>query len=145
MRLDALYRELPDSFDERVPAPQPTPKPTGNRWVLAFGTFIYLLVTAAGLVWLVPKFSEVYDQIKIHVPLMTRVLLGLSRVTGTHLWLVGAVLALVPWGFGRLRGRWATLASILVSIGGIATWAWMMVALFLPLIGFLEGIGPIKR
>jgi hypothetical protein len=142
---DVLHKELPDSFEERVPPPLPTSRPTPHRWGLSVGTFVCLLVAVAALVFIVPKFSVVYVQVKIPVPFMTRILLGLSRVTCANLWIVGILMAFLPWSLGRLRGRWASLASVVVSIGGIATWAWMLVGLFLPLIGTLEGIGSIKH
>lgn len=139
MAEDALYRELPDSFDARVPAP--TPWPSRHNWLLSLNTFIWLTLTAAFLLFVAPKFAVVFEQVKVPVPSVTRIVLGLSREAATHLWLMGILLAIVCWGFGRLRGRWASLASTLIPIAAIATWGWMVVTLFLPLIGELEGIG----
>ncbi len=145
MKDAALYREPPDSFNERLPAPPPALPPKRYQWDLSIAAFVFLLLIAAVVVVLVPKFSVVYSQVKIPVPYMTQMLLGLSQVACRHLWLVGIILILVPWGLGRLKGRIASIASLVLPVVGIVTLAWMVVMLFLPTIGELEGIGSKQR
>ncbi len=118
---------------------------TKDRWTNVIGSFLWLILTLFALVRLVPRFSEVYVQVKIQLPPMTKILLGLSRLFEGHLWIGVVLLILLPTASGLFRGRWARFASFLLLVGGCGTWAWMMVALFLPLIGELEGIHSIKK
>jgi hypothetical protein len=140
MKDDVLYRELPDSFDERVPPVQATAPPKSHRWDISIGSLVCLLAPTGVLLAFVPKFADVYAQIKVHRPPLTSFLLGLSHFACEHLWLVGIALILIPWSLGRLKGRTASLATVIISILGVAIPIGMLSVICLPLMRLLEGL-----
>ena len=134
MKDDPLYRALPDSFDERVPA-IPEPPRIPKTWDIVVMSFLFLLVAVGLLVGVIPKFADVYAQVKVPTVAMAKILFGLSRAVTHHLWIVGPALIVLPWSLGRLRGRGATLARYLIPALAISSWLWGVLVLFHPLIG----------
>jgi hypothetical protein len=144
MKDDALFRALPDSFDQRCPAPG-SPRPKPRSWGIALGGAIYLVVTTFILLQIVPRFDEVYRQVKIPLPSATEALLALSRAACACPLLVYALILIVPASLCRLSPKKAALAEVLMPVALVLVLGWIVVALFLPLIGTLEGIGPRQR
>jgi len=140
MKDDALFRELPDSFDERVPPEPPPPAPV-RRWDLALATLAYFGATAAGLLLIVPKFEEVFLQVKVPMLGLTLCVMSISGLCRTHPLLLAIVMTAVPASIHLWHPRAVSAARIVIPLLFFVMWGWMIVSLFLPLCGLLEGIG----
>lgn len=140
MKDDPLFRELPDSFDDRCPAP-PTPPPNVRSWDVALTAFVSLAITAGVLMGIVPKFEEVFLQVKVPMPGMTLLLMTWSGIACDWPLLVAFLMTVVPASLQCMKPRWVSIARPLIPILSLMVWAWMAVALFLPLTCTLEGIG----
>jgi type II secretory pathway component PulF len=141
MKDDPAFRELPDSFDERVPAPAAPPPPV-RRWDLALMTLGYFAVTAAGLMVIVPKFETVFLQVKIPMPGLTLMVMSLSGFCRAHPLLFAALMTGIPASIHVWQPRAVSIGRVAIPLLFWVMWGWMVVGLFLPLIGTLEGIGP---
>jgi hypothetical protein len=144
MKDDRLYQALPDSFDQRCPAP-PGPQRQPRTWGLSLGGALYLAVTTFILMKIVPRFEEVYRQVKIPLPAWTEALLALSRAACAWPWGVYAGILIIPAFLCRLKPRSAAAAQVLMPVFLVLVLGWMLVALFMPLMGGLEGIGARRR
>ena len=119
MRDDPLYRPLPDSFDPPPPAPvaPPVPRARTYSWCLATSTFLSLAAAAGALWFVVPKFAEVYEQVKIPMPAATLSIVALSRWACDYPWLVVAFIGGFPAWAGSWKGTAKTLGKILLPLG----------------------------
>jgi type II secretory pathway component PulF len=88
----------------------------------------------------VPKFAEVYGQVKIALPGSTMALVGLSEFLVSHWWVAPLILIATYDVLSRLSPKQAGVARVLIPVVVVAGIAWMIFALFTPLIG-LHGIG----
>ena len=143
MREDPLYRPLPDSFDPPAPATPPPLRRPGFSWCLALLAFLWLGSFTAALWFIVPKFAEVYRQVKVPMGDLTRHALDASRAACRYpcAFLLGVLLA-SAWA-GTWKGRWKTAAKLLLPTALTITVGAIVVALFMPLIGSLEGVRPL--
>ncbi len=136
MKDDPLYRPLPDSF-EPPPPPAAPPRKPGFSWCLALSVLLWFGGVLAALWFVVPKFAEVYEQIKVPMPSATLTILALSDLALRGWWAFApASLALAAWT-GTWRGRPATLLRVLVPLAFMATVGFVAFGLFLPLCGTL--------
>lgn len=143
MKTDPLYRELPDSFEPPATAAAAAPaRRSRYSWGLALATFLWLGSAAAALWFVVPRFAEVYEQVKVPMPRVTLALIAAS--SGACQWpvLVGAAVLVASAWTGRWKGLPKALAKAFLPLALTVTIATLIVALFLPLIGSLEGIRP---
>jgi hypothetical protein len=140
MKNDPLFRELPDSFDERVPEPPPPPPPV-RRWPLAFWTLACLGATAAGLLLIAPRFEEVFRQVKVPMPGLTLAVMSISGFCRAHPILMAFVMTFVPASIHVWHPRAVAIGRVAIPLLFWVMWAWMIVGLFCPLVGLLEGIG----
>ncbi len=142
MKDDPLYRPLPDSFDP-PPAPGMAPAPPrvpGFSWSLAGATFLWLAGLMLALWFIVPKFAEVYGQVKVPLPRLTSRLIDVSWAAVRHpVPFVLGVLLLSAW-VGTWKGWWRSGAQVLLPAALAVTVATIVCSLFLPLIGSLEGV-----
>ena len=141
MKDDPLFRELPDSFDERVPA-EPPPPPPVRRWDLALITLAYFGATAAGLMLVVPKFEEVFRQVKVPMPGLTLMVMTLSGYCCAHPLLAAFVMTFVPASIHVWQPRAVSIGRVAIPLLFWVMWGWMTFGLFLPFCCILEGIGP---
>jgi len=91
----------------------------------------------------VPKFEEVFKQVKVEMPALTMLVLNSQGGVGVGI-LVGLVACLV------MTKRWGERKRMVLVNGGFLffCFAWMMlfsVALYAPLLTLLEGIGQRKH
>jgi len=140
MKNDPLFRALPDSFDERCPEPAaPERKPTS--WGISLFAGIYLASIAGILMHVVPKFGEMFRQVKVALPGITCALLAISDAACAVPWLVYPALILLPATVGRLSRKAAARAEVAIIVGFAASVIWIVSALFLPLMSCHGGIG----
>ncbi|MFM9978212.1 MAG: type II secretion system inner membrane protein GspF [Sphingomonadaceae bacterium] len=62
--------------------------------------FVALFVVAALMIWVVPKVVEQFDTVGQDLPLLTRIVMGLSAFLASYWWailLAGAAIALIAW------------------------------------------------
>ena len=120
-----------------LPVPPPAlPRPKD----LTMGTFVGLAVTFALLIGLVPKFMAVFGQVKVRVPTMTALLFDLSSELVAEPWLAAVLLVSMTGSVAQLRGRQVSVARAVMPWVLVAIWLWILVALFGPLTGLLEGV-----
>ena len=67
--------------------------------VLCFG----VIAVVAALVWIIPQFQKVFDQMGAALPLPTRILIGLSHGFKTYWWAIIGVVALATWLFRKWK------------------------------------------
>jgi len=139
MKDDPLFRELPDSFDERVPPPAASPPPA-RSWDLALATLGFFTATAAGLLLIVPKFDEVFRQVKVPMPGLTLMVTAVSEFCCTHPVLTAIVMTFVPASIHVWHPRAVAIGRVAIPLLFFVMWGWMVVGLFLPLCVLLEGI-----
>jgi len=140
MKDDPLFRELPDSFEERVPAPPPPPPPV-RRWDLALMTLVYFGITAVGLLLIIPKFDEVFQQVKVPMPSLTLCVVRISSFFRVHPVMFAALMTGIPASIHLWQPRAVSVGRVAIPVLFVVMWGWMVVGLFLPLLGTLESIG----
>jgi len=140
MKDDALFRPLPDSFNERCPAPA-APASNSRPWGLALLAGIYLASLAGIVMHIVPRFGEVYRQVKVPMPGATLALVSLSELALACPWLVYLAVLVLPACVLRVEQRAATRLELAIILGFAVTVVWVIWALFSPLIGLDYGIG----
>ena len=123
------------------PLPLP-PHPVPQSGSLAAAATLSLAIFAAVLVTVVPKFAEVFRQVKIPLPGTTLTLMRLSEFLTSHWWAAVLLLIGVYDALSRLSPKKADVARVLIPVVVVACIGWMTFALFAPLMGPLEGIGP---
>jgi hypothetical protein len=122
-----------------------TSEPKPRSWGTALFAAIYLASLAGVLMKIVPKFSEVFRQVKIPTPVATSLLMTLSDVACAVPWIVYPMVILLPAGLSRLDKRQASVARTAISVGFALGAAGMLAALFLPLMSVSSGIGARHR
>lgn len=141
MNTDRLFRDLPDSFEEpkAVEAPPPPP-PSDFAWGLAASTLLWLGGTFGTLWLVVPRFADVFSQVRIQLPPLTMTVVSVSWFVCRLPWIFGGVaLAVAAWtGVWDEKARRA--ARLLLPLAIALTAFLMILALFLPMIGTLEGV-----
>lgn len=141
MKDDPLFRELPDSFDERVPAPAPPP-PRPKRWDVALSVFTGLIGCAGILMVISPFVGHVFRQIKVPMPGWTLMMLNLSEVALAYPILTAILITGLPASVHAWNPRAVAIGRVAIPILSLIAWGWMVVALLLPFACILEGIGP---
>ena len=143
-KFDNLHRPLPDSY-ELPPLPPEAPAPPTRAWDATLLAFLCLGGVFSGLLLLVPKFDEVYSQMKLSIR-TTDFLLGCSRIVGAwpipflaltlgYAWWAGRP-RLTPAG-RRMRG--------LINIACVLFAVWCLWAIFTPLLAPMGSMGPLRR
>ncbi|MBI3856320.1 MAG: hypothetical protein HY293_11580 [Planctomycetes bacterium] len=130
MKDDPLFRELPDSFDERVPPPPP---PRRLSWDLGIGALLWLAFPAVALLEIVPRFGEVYRQVKVPMPGITLTAMTLSEAAAACPMALAFLITVASALLTRLSGRGASLARIFLPLLGMVLWIGLLAALFMPL------------
>jgi hypothetical protein len=141
MKDDPLFRDLPDSFDERVPPPPP-PEPRVRKWDVALSAFTGLIGCAGILMFIAPRFGDIHRQIKVPLPSWTLMVLSLSDLALAYPILTAIVITALPASILAWNARVVALGRVAIPILSFLAWMVMILALFLPLICTLEGIGP---
>lgn len=116
-----------------------------DRWFPGAGwtTYVLFLFFTFIQLFIIPTFSSVYRQARVPMPGLTIRFLGLSDAMRTY-WPVTAALMLALgaalWSTRRsgAAGRIARVAMFLIGAGSCAA---ALIAMCLPLISLLEGIG----
>ena len=139
MKDDPLFRELPDSFGERVPPP---PAPRRLSWDLGISSLLWLTFPAVALLEIVPKFGEVYRQVKVPMPSITLTAMWLSEAAAVCPLALAFLISVASALLTRLEGRKAAVVRGLLPLLGVALWTWLIAALFMPLSCCLCSIGP---
>ena len=67
--------------------------------VLCFG----VIAVIAALVWIIPQFQKVFDQMGAALPLPTRILIGMSHGFKSYGWAIAGVAALLVYAFRRWK------------------------------------------
>lgn len=122
------------------PLPLPPP-PTPRSTMVAIVALLGLVLTTVVLVCVVPKFEEVFRQVKVPMPGMTLFLMSLSDSILADRWAAALLLVAVPARLSRLTARQESIARVLVPVVIFASAAWMVSALFQPLMCLHHGIG----
>lgn len=143
MKDDPLHRPLPDSFDPPAPTPVPV-RGEEYAWAVAVATFLWLGMSAAALWFVVPKFAEVFEQVKVPLPSLTTALVNASRIACEWPVPVGLGVVVAAFWSGRCKGRCRRAAAVLIPLALTLTVATFFVALFSPLVGSLESF-PARR
>ena len=141
MKDDPLFRELPDSFDERVPPPAPPP-PRLKRWDVALSVFSGLTGCAGILMVISPVVGHAFRQIKVPLPGWTVMTLSLSEMALAYPILTAILITALPASVHAWNPRAVAIGRVAIPILSLLAWGWMVVALLLPFACFLEGIGP---
>ena len=145
----------PRQLDYGRPDPA-SPGPDRSDWAwaflppfLSFGAAIGVITLA--MVFVIPRFEQIFKDFKMDLPGPTKLLLAISRwFTNNYGWAVSAVactalavgLAFLD-GRARRRGRWFyPLLAALVFVGVVV---FVVIALFLPMITLVEGISGTKK
>lgn len=106
---------------------------------MAFCFFAFFLT----LTWFVtPRFGDVYGQVKVPLPTVTRLLLAFSDLLRSGPGM--AVMVLLMGGsliHALRRPHVSTPVVFALLLGSVALCVGLVVALFLPLLSLLEGIG----
>ena len=146
MSVERAFRDLPDSFDPPAQAAPSEPKSCRDfAGTLAIVTFTWLFGTLVLLWRVVPKFAEVFAEVKAVTPAWTEAVIGCSRaaIQWPIAFALLAVVASVSAGLLKGPARKGAIALlpvlIVLTIGGIVG------GLFLPLLGSLEGVGQGRR
>jgi hypothetical protein len=137
---DALDPCLPDSSDVPELATKDAP-PQSFSVAVALESLILVLIASVVLLYVVPKFAEVYAQTKFALPPLTRILVRTSELVTLHPWILGPFLIAIPFSLCRLGGRDRKLMRGLLPFIAILLGIAVIIALFLPLMVLLEGIG----
>jgi type II secretory pathway component PulF len=127
---DVPCRELQDSS-------APLPK-TGSS-ALALTAFTCQAITAVALLVIVPKFDAVFRHVQVPMPSGTADLMALSRAACLYSWAVIIALVAIPLIPHRCKSCRASFLQRAILSLALLGWAWMVVMLFLPLIGTLGG------
>jgi type II secretory pathway component PulF len=90
---------------------------------------------------IVPKFSEVYRQVKVPMPGPTELLMTLSDLACAVPWLIYPMVVLLPAALCRLDKRQASAARTAISLTYAISMVGMLIALFMPLLSVTYGIG----
>jgi len=111
----------------------PEREPSRGIFIL---TWISFAVVGGILVFIVPRFAEVFDSVDVSLPASTRTLMAVSAVFP---YVSPFYLVVAAFASRRLhRFRRADVALILITAAFLA---FVVMALFLPLTGGLQGIG----
>lgn len=94
-----------------LPLPPPPLRRSGN---LAIVAFLGLAATAAVLLAVVPKFADVYVQVKVRLPAMTEFLFDVSAALCAEPWFAALLLISLPGSLSRLNDRQAAVARLVV-------------------------------
>jgi hypothetical protein len=127
--------------DEQVPKTAP-PAPPLRRWDLALITLGYFAMTAVGLMLIVPRFERVFLQVKVPMAGLTLMVMSISGYCRAHPVLLAALMTGIPASIHFWHPRAVKVGRMAIPLLFWVMWGWMVVGLFLPLIGTLEGIGP---
>jgi len=117
-----------------------TPSETG-KWKLPVTALLCFGLTAAVLMKIVPRFAEVFSQVRVPMPALTLGLLGISRFCCAYPILVALIATGVPASIHVWHPRAVRIARVALPILFFILWGWMIVALFLPLTCTLVSIG----
>ena len=122
--------------------PLPPPPVARSRAVAAAGV-LGLAILGGVLVLVVPKFAEVFRQVKVAMPESTLAVISLSEVLISHGWAAPLSLLAVYDFLSRLSPGQDKIARVVVPIVVVVLLGWMLFALFHPLLGICHGgIGP---
>ena len=98
------------------------------------------LIAIGAILWaLVPKFAGLYEQINISLPVATQWLFAIPGFVCAYplVWMTAS--CVLAWILGRYVKSGGVIELLLVSCFGLCL-AFLVVALFIPLIGLREGI-----
>ena len=95
---------------------------------------VFLSITAAILIWVVPKLGIVFQQIKVSIPSSTDTLLSLSNLLRRHPWTVPPAIIVIPWILARRKKPLGRKIECLMDIGFVVILGWIVLSLFLPLV-----------
>ena len=99
------------------------------------------LLGASLLLWfVVPRFAEVFEQVKVPLPAPTVRVAALAEFAREFSIGWGAAMILLPLWLYRRRTRWTGIGLVALGALGLSLLVWIPVVLFLPLIGTLEGV-----
>ena len=138
MRMDdALDRPLPDSFDDRCPAPPPR----NRSWGVALSAALHSTAAAMVLIEIVPRFEQVFRKVKVPLPNLTLAVVSLSNLACLLPYGVYAAAVLLPLTLTRLDQRTAGRVKILSVILFMSLVGFIALGLFLPFTCVHCGIG----
>jgi type II secretory pathway component PulF len=112
---------------------------SGLCWAAAIGP----------LVFIVPKFEQIFSRFEVALPVATQTVLGLSHVASQFGLVLAALVLVASVGLavlcGRARSNWpvivAAVACGLSVVGFFVFQAVLTVSLFLPLVKLIEAVG----
>ncbi len=110
-----------------------------------------LLAGVFALIWIVPRFKEMFADMRIELPVLTRLLISVSDWHRNFWYLafpgvMGLLVfdALVYWMLARRRGTWVLSALWFVAVTvamGLGAIVFIVLPLHLPLVTLMTAIG----
>lgn len=112
-----------------------------RKRILAWTALLFFCVTTSVFILVVPKFAEVFQQVRVPLPRLTLRIFGISGFCGAHPVLVALVSTGVPASVHGWNERAVAIGRIIIPVLFLIMWAWILIGLFLLLTGTLESIG----
>ena len=116
--------------------------PPIRRLPLVLMTFVWFAATATGLLLIVPKFGEVFRQVKVPMPGLTLWVFSIAETCCAYPILLAAVMTAVPASIHAWPPRVVSVGRVAIPVFFLLMWGWMIYGLFLPLVGCHLSIGP---
>lgn len=124
-----------------VDDPAAAPHVPADRSPLALMTFAYFAATVMGLMLIIPKFGEVFRQVKVPLPALTLSAISIAKFCCAYPILLAVVMTGVPASIHAWSPRAVKVGRIAIPIFFVVMWGWMIYGLLLPLLGCHLGIG----
>jgi type II secretory pathway component PulF len=109
---------------------------------IALMLLLGFIATAIGVMEIIPKFGEVFRQVRVPMPSLTLMALSFSDFCRAHPVLVALLMTGVPASAHVWSDRAVAVARPVIPFLFLWTWGWMAYSMFLPLMSCHLGIGP---
>ncbi|HZE97264.1 MAG TPA: hypothetical protein VE981_09565 [Planctomycetota bacterium] len=127
-----------------LPLPPALPARTWD-WRLALASFLGLSLICGILAAVVPKFAEVFEQVKVSMGSSIETILALSRGVREDVRLLPIGIVVFSIQTGTWTGRRAAIARVLIPVLTILVSGWIVVSLFSPFLSLAPGLGQRHR
>ena len=115
-----------------------------RKWDVALSVLIGLIGCAGILTVIAPRIGYVFRNLKVPLPDWTLMILSLSDLVLAHPILTAMVITVVPASVHAWKTRAVAIGRVAIPLLNLLTWGGMVVALLLPFMSILWGIGSDK-